>query len=60
MAGIVSAEGTSYVYANGQRLAKVNESGVFYIHSDNLGSTSAVTNSKGEVVEEQVNFGEPV
>jgi len=62
--GIASAEGgTSYVYgANGQRIAKINETGVFYTHSDNLGSTSAITNSKGEVIEEQLNlpFGEPV
>jgi len=62
MAGIASAESTSYIYANGQRLAKVNESGVFYIHSDNLGSTSAMSDKDGNVVEEQVNlpFGEPV
>jgi len=60
MVGIASAD--SYVYGNGERVAKVNESGIFYYHSDHLGSTSAVTNSKGEVVEEQVNlpFGEPV
>jgi len=60
--GIASAESTSYVYANGQRVAKINESGVFYTHSDNLGSTSVVTNSKGEIVEEQVNlpFGEQI
>jgi len=59
IAGIVSAD--SYVYANGQRVAKVNETGVFYYHSDHLGSTSAVTNSEGEVIEDQVNlpFGEP-
>jgi len=60
--GAVAGGGTSYIYANGQRVAKVNESGVFYFHSDNLGSTSAVTNSDGEVVEKQVNlpFGEPI
>jgi len=60
--GIASAGGTSYVYANGQRIAKVNESGVYYYHPDHLGSTSAITDSDGEVVEEQVNlpFGEPI
>jgi len=60
MAGIASAD--SYIYGNGQRLVKVNESGVFYFHSDHLGSTSVITNSKGEVVEEQINlpFGEPI
>jgi len=60
MAGIASAD--SYIYGNGQRVAKINESGVFYIHSDNLGSTSAITDDSGKVVEEQVNlpFGEPI
>jgi len=62
MAGIASAEGTSYVYANRQRVAKVNESGVFYFHSDHLGSTSAITDEDGKVMEEQVNlpFGETI
>jgi len=52
--------GTSYVQANGDTIAKINESGVYYIHSDNLGSTSAITNEAGKVVEEQINlpFGE--
>jgi len=52
--------GTSYVQANGENIAKINESGVYYIHSDNLGSTSAITNEAGKVVEEQINlpFGE--
>jgi len=52
--------GTSYVQANGQTIAKINESGVFYYHHDHLGSTSAITNSDGDIVEEQVNlpFGE--
>jgi len=59
LAGIV-AGGTSYVQANGQTIAKLNDTGVYYYHSDHLGSTSAVTSSKGEVVEEQINlpFGE--
>jgi len=62
MAGTASAESTSYIYANGQRVVKVNETGVFYYHSDNVGSTSAITDKDGKVVEEQVNlpFGEPV
>jgi len=33
MVGITSAN--SYVYANGQRVAKINESGVYYYHTDN-------------------------
>jgi len=58
----VHATSTSYVQANGQTIAKVNETGVYYYHTDHLGSTSAVTDSDGEVVEEQVNlpFGEPI
>jgi len=60
LTGIASAD--SYVYANGQRIAKLNESGVFYYHSDHIGSTSAITNENGKLVEEQVNlpFGEPL
>jgi len=50
------ANSTSYVQANGQLIAKINETGVFYYHSDHLGSTSAITNSEGNVVEEQVNL----
>jgi len=59
LAGIASA-GTSYIHANGQLIAKINETNVTYYHSDHLGSTSAVTNKVGEVVEKQVNlpFGE--
>jgi len=41
--------GTSYVHANEQRIAKINDSGVYYYHPDNLGSTSAVTDEAGEV-----------
>jgi len=54
--------GTSYVQANGQTIAKINETGTYYYHPDHLGSTSAMTDSKGDVVEEQVNlpFGEVV
>jgi len=54
LSGVVA--GTSYVQANGQTIAKINESGIYYYHSDHLGSTSAVTNETGEVVEEQVNL----
>jgi len=63
LAGIASA-GTSYVHgANGQLIARINETGnITYYHSDHLGSTSAITNEAGEVVEEQVNlpFGERI
>jgi len=48
--------GTSYVQVNGQTIAKINESGIFYYHSDNIGSTSAITNEAGDVIEEQVNL----
>jgi len=51
-----SASATSYVHANEQLLAKVNDSGVYYHHPDHLGSTSAVTNGAGDLVEEQVNL----
>jgi len=60
--GIASAGGTSYVHANGQTIAKINESGIFYYHSDHIGSTSAMTDSEGKVIEEQINlpFGEQI
>jgi len=52
--------GTSYIQANGQTIAKINESGVFYYHSDHLGSTSAITDEAGEPTAEQnyLPFGE--
>jgi len=54
--GVVSA-GTSYIHSNGQLIAKINETGnVTYYHPDNLGSTSVLTDSKGGVLEEQVNL----
>jgi len=54
--------GTSFVQANGETIAKINETGVYYVHSDNIGSTSAITNEAGKVVEEQLNlpFGEKI
>jgi len=60
LAGIASAGGTSYVYGPNGPIAKINESGAYYYHSDHLGSTSAMTDEDGEVLEEQVNlpFGE--
>jgi len=60
LTGIASA-GTSYIHANGQLIAKINETGnITYYHPDHLGSTSVLTNEVGEVIEEQVNlpFGE--
>jgi len=58
----VQAGSTSYIYGNSQRVAKVNDTGVYYYHSDHLGSTSVITDEDGEVVEEQVNlpFGEQI
>jgi len=55
----VDARPTSYVQANGL-VAKINESGTYYYHSNHLGSTSAITDNGGKVMEEQVNlpFGE--
>jgi len=49
MAGIVSAEGTSYVHGANGLLAKINDTGIYYHHTDHLGSTSAVTGGAGEV-----------
>jgi len=63
LVGIASA-GTSYIHgANGQLIARINETGnVTYYHTDHVGSTSVITDEKGEVVEEQVDlpFGERV
>jgi len=57
----LNSSATSYVYGPNGLLARVNESGnITYFHLDNIGSTGAITNEAGEVVEEQVNlpFGE--
>jgi len=61
LAGIASA-GTSYVHGADGLLAKINDSGTFYYHPDHLGSTSAITDEAGVVVEEQLNlpFGEQI
>jgi len=61
LAGI-AVGGTSYVQANGQTIAKLNDTGVYYYHSDHLGSTSAMTDEDGKIVKEQVNlpFGEQI
>jgi len=62
LAGIASAGGTSYVHGPNGLIARINETNITYYHSDHLGSTSAITNEKGDVVEEQVNlpFGEVI
>jgi len=52
--------GTSYVHGADGLIAKVNDTWIYYYHSDNLGSTSVITDYNGKIVEEQVNapFGE--
>lgn len=43
---------TSYYFANGERVAKKDNSGnLFFYHSDHLGGTDAVTDSDGHFVE---------
>jgi len=61
LAGIASG-GTSHVHGADGLIAKINETGVYYYHSDHLGSTSAMTDSEGDVVEKQVNlpFGQQI
>ncbi|MFH1544791.1 MAG: RHS repeat-associated core domain-containing protein [archaeon] len=52
---IVTNENT-YIYGNNQRIAmKTTEkpSEVYYFHSDNLGSTSVMSNSKGKKIAEE-------
>jgi len=56
LAGISSGESTSYIHGADGVLAKVNGSGTYYYHSDHLGSTSAMTNEAGDIIEEQVNL----
>jgi len=54
--------GTSYIHGANGLVAKVNDTGIYYYHPDNLGSTSAMTNEAGVVTEEQLNlpFGEQI
>jgi len=40
-----------YVYANGQRIAKESNKGIFYFHNDHLGSPAVVTDAVGKVIE---------
>jgi RHS repeat-associated protein len=47
---------TNYYHFNGQRIAKRNSSGVFWLHGDHLGSVSLATNSAGGT-HSQVRYG---
>ncbi|MBI5123097.1 hypothetical protein HZA75_04545 [Candidatus Roizmanbacteria bacterium] len=43
---------TSYYFANGELVAKKDNSGnITYSHNDHLGSSSVITNSSGSLVE---------
>ena len=44
-------ENTTYIYANGELVARNDSSGMHYYHGDQLGSTSLITNSSGGVEE---------
>jgi len=56
LAGIASAGSTSYIHGASGLIAKINETNITYYHSDHLGSTSAMTDESGNVIEEQVNM----
>jgi RHS repeat-associated protein len=43
---------TSYYFANGERIAQKDNTGVKYYHSDHLGSSTVMTNSSGSKVDE--------
>lgn len=47
-----------YVFAGNQRIAKVTDLEVLYIHRDHLGSTSVVTDSMGEYPEGEPGYTE--
>jgi len=49
-----SAAADSYVHGPTGLLARINETNITYYHSDHLGSHSAMTNEKGEVISESV------
>jgi len=51
---------TSYIFAGGQRIAKVTSSATQYFHQDHLGSATRVTDESGQLVEqaEFMPFGE--
>jgi RHS repeat-associated protein len=44
------ADTTDYLYFNGQPLALVRQGGMYYIHTDHLGTPRAVTNTYQQVV----------
>jgi len=62
LSGIASAGGTSYIQANGQLIAKINETNITYYHPDHLGSSSVMTDEDGEVASESryLPFGQPL
>jgi len=50
ISGLTSAGSMSYVHgANGQLIAKINETNITYYHSDHLGSSSVMTDKEGKV-----------
>jgi RHS repeat-associated protein len=48
---IINGVSTKYIFAGNLRIAKVTASGTNYFHKDHLGSSSAMTDSSGAVVE---------
>jgi len=44
---------TNYIYANGQRIAKIENNQTFYFHNDHLGSATVLSDSDGNFIEEK-------
>ncbi|MFH0860886.1 MAG: RHS repeat-associated core domain-containing protein [Candidatus Altiarchaeota archaeon] len=55
-------QGTSYYFANGERVAKKNSTGIYYYLKDHLGSTSVITDAAGQEIARQsyTPFGETI
>lgn len=41
---------SKFLFANGSRIAKIDNSGAYYFHQDHLGSTTVVSNATGNAV----------
>lgn len=48
---VVGGSPVKYIFANGQRIARISSSGTHYFHKDHLGSTISVTDASGLAVQ---------
>jgi len=53
---LTTGEVTTHYYLGGREIAYRNDSGLYYVHQDHLGSTVLVTDSNGNVVDDPTRY----